>query len=64
MAPEPGAVFDALTMEAAEVTATDDPAADRTVDAVVQPGLLVAERSVRPARVVVRRHRSGATTQN
>ncbi|MCP9623977.1 nucleotide exchange factor GrpE [Nocardia otitidiscaviarum] len=64
VAPEPGAVFDALTMEAAEVTATDDPAADRTVDAVVQPGLLVAERSVRPARVVVRRHRSGATTQN
>lgn len=53
--PATGAVFDALTMEAADVSKTDDPEADRTVDAVVTAGLLVGERSVRAARVVVRR---------
>ncbi|MCU1640260.1 MAG: grpE [Nocardia sp.] len=56
VSPAPGGAFDALTMEAADVTATADPAADRTVDAVIEPGLTVADRSVRPARVIVRRH--------
>ncbi|MFI6867016.1 nucleotide exchange factor GrpE [Nocardia sp. NPDC050406] len=56
--PAPGTAFDALTMEAADVRATDDPEADRTVDSVVTPGLLIGERSVRPAKVVVRRHRA------
>ncbi|MFI1917177.1 nucleotide exchange factor GrpE [Nocardia sp. NPDC020380] len=52
-----GAAFDALTMEAAELTDTDDPAADRTVESVIQPGLTIGERSIRPAKVVVRRYR-------
>ncbi|WP_245720516.1 nucleotide exchange factor GrpE [Nocardia uniformis] len=56
--PTPGAVFDALTMEAADVCETADPEADRTVDTVITPGLLVGERSVRAARVVVRRFRA------
>ncbi|MFC9896202.1 nucleotide exchange factor GrpE [Nocardia sp. NPDC127579] len=56
--PRPGDAFDSLTMEATDVLDTGDAAADRTIDAVVQPGLTVAGRSVRPAGVVVRRHRS------
>ncbi|WP_327144940.1 nucleotide exchange factor GrpE [Nocardia sp. NBC_01327] len=59
VSPAPGSAFDALTMEAADITATADPAADRTVDAVVEAGLTVADRSVRAARVVVRRHLPG-----
>ncbi|MFI9510149.1 nucleotide exchange factor GrpE [Nocardia sp. NPDC052566] len=55
--PSPNTPFDSLTMEAAEVTSTPDPAADRTIAETLQPGLTVAGRSVRPARVVVRRHR-------
>lgn len=57
VSPVAGAGFDALTMEAADVTATADPEADRTVDSVLQPGLTIADRSVRPARVIVRRHK-------
>ncbi|SHF75959.1 molecular chaperone GrpE [Jatrophihabitans endophyticus] len=51
--------FDAATMEAAEVVATGDRRLDRTVDSVREPGLSLPAtgRSVRPARVVVRRHR-------
>ncbi|MBH0775221.1 nucleotide exchange factor GrpE [Nocardia bovistercoris] len=49
--------FDSLTMEAADVVDTEDPAFDRTVASVIQPGLSVPGRSIRPARVVVRRHR-------
>ncbi|WP_067848922.1 nucleotide exchange factor GrpE [Nocardia lijiangensis] len=56
--PRPDDPFDSLTMEAADVTATADPDADRTVEALVQPGLTVAGRSVRPAGVVVRRFRA------
>jgi molecular chaperone GrpE len=56
--PSPGVAFDPASMEAAEVVATDDPALDRTVHAVLEPGLWLidAGRSVRPARVVVQRH--------
>lgn len=56
--PSPGAAFDAACMEAAEVVATDDEQLDRTVDTLLEPGLSLAEagRSVRAARVVVRRH--------
>ncbi|WP_067702867.1 hypothetical protein [Nocardia jejuensis] len=56
---EPAAdlTFDAVTMEAADIVTTADPDLDRTVESIVTPGLIVAERSVRPARVVVRRHR-------
>jgi molecular chaperone GrpE len=53
VAPAPGAAFDARTMEAAEVTRTADPARDRTVAAVLEPGLSVGPRSIRPARVAV-----------
>lgn len=56
--PRPDDPFDSLTMEAADVTTTADPDADRTVEALVQPGLTVAGRSVRPAGVVVRRFRA------
>ncbi|MET8774997.1 nucleotide exchange factor GrpE [Nocardia sp. NPDC004654] len=56
--PRPDDPFDSLTMEAADVTATTDPDADRTVDGLVHPGLTVAGRSVRPAGVVVRRYRA------
>ncbi|MFQ6398212.1 nucleotide exchange factor GrpE [Nocardia sp. KC 131] len=56
VAPRPDAPFDALTMEAADVAKTDDPAADRTIDSLVQPGLIVSGRSLRPATVVVRRY--------
>ncbi|WP_084534475.1 nucleotide exchange factor GrpE [Nocardia yamanashiensis] len=55
--PKPGAPFDALTMEAADVLPTGESDLDRTVHSVVQPGLTVAGRSVRPAKVVVHRHR-------
>jgi molecular chaperone GrpE len=57
--PAPGTEFDAATMEAAELVPTPDAADDRTVATVVEPGLVLTGlgRSVRPARVVVRRHR-------
>ncbi|WP_330179232.1 nucleotide exchange factor GrpE [Nocardia sp. NBC_01503] len=55
--PTPDVAFDALTMEAADTRATADPAADRTVAEVLQPGLTIADRSVRPAKVIVRRYR-------
>ena len=54
--PRPDDAFDSLTMEAADVAKTDDPALDRTVESVVQTGLTISGRSVRPAGVVVRRH--------
>ncbi|UMG91968.1 nucleotide exchange factor GrpE [Nocardioides sp. TF02-7] len=61
VAPAPGEPFDATRMEAAEVVATDDPAADRTVASVLEAGLWLTEagRSVRPARVAVHRHSGG-----
>lgn len=58
VAPGVGEPFSAATMEATEVVATDDPAADRTIAAVLTPGLLAAGRSVRPARVAVLRVRT------
>ncbi len=39
------------------MVATDDAALDRTVAALLEPGLEVGGRSVRPARVAVHRHR-------
>lgn len=57
VSPAPGAAFDGAHMEAAEVVATDDPAQDRTVAALLEPGLDAAGRSVRPARVAVHRAR-------
>ncbi|MEV6275984.1 nucleotide exchange factor GrpE [Nocardia sp. NPDC051832] len=56
--PRPDEPFDPLTMEATDVAATADPAADRTIDALIQPGLSVSGRSIRPASVIVRRHRT------
>jgi molecular chaperone GrpE len=53
VSPAPGEPFTGATMEAAETVPVDDPALDRTVSAVLEPGLLVAGRSVRPARVAV-----------
>jgi len=53
VAPAPGAAFDGRTMEAAEVTPTADPARDRTVAALLEPGLSVGPRSIRPAQVAV-----------
>ncbi|ODU19272.1 MAG: nucleotide exchange factor GrpE [Pseudonocardia sp. SCN 73-27] len=55
--PRPGDVFDAATMDAAEITTTDDAALDRTVAATLADGLRTGERCVRPARVQV--HRAG-----
>ncbi|MET7774026.1 nucleotide exchange factor GrpE [Nocardia sp. NPDC005366] len=57
VAPGVGDAFDALTMEAADVVRTDVPDADRTVASLIQPGLSIPGRSVRPARVVVRQYR-------
>ncbi|WP_280500041.1 hypothetical protein [Nocardia farcinica] len=42
-------------MQPTPAVAAPDPAADRTVEALLSPGLLVEDRSVRPAAVVVRR---------
>jgi len=53
VAPAVGAAFDARTMEAAEISPTADPAEDRTVAALLEPGLSVGPRSIRPARVAV-----------
>ncbi|WP_405491963.1 nucleotide exchange factor GrpE [Nocardia sp. NBC_00511] len=58
-----GTDFDPATMEAAELADTDDPASDRTVESVIQPGLTIGDRSIRPAKVVVRRYR-GAPAEN
>lgn len=54
---DPGDAFRGTQMEAAEVVATDDPAQDRTVARLLEPGLDAAGRSVRPARVAVFRAR-------
>ena len=53
VAPAIGAAFDGRTMEAAQVTPTADAASDRTVAALLEPGLSVGPRSIRPARVAV-----------
>jgi molecular chaperone GrpE len=58
VAPPVGEPFSGTTMEAVEVVATADPALDRTVAALREPGLLAGGRSVRPARVAVHRHRA------
>ena len=57
LAPAPGEPFDGATMEAAEVVAAPDPAADRTVATLLAPGLAAGGRCVRPARVAVHRAR-------
>lgn len=61
VAPVPDSAFDARTMEATDVVTAEDAAADRTVAALLAPGLRVGDRSVRPASVVVRRYRPAAT---
>lgn len=53
VAPVPGTDFDARTMEAVEVRPAADVSADRTVAELLRPGLTAAERSIRPAAVVV-----------
>jgi molecular chaperone GrpE len=58
--PVVGDAFDPRTMEAVEVTPTADPAVDRTVAALLEPGLSVGPRSVRPARVAVHKLTPGA----
>lgn len=58
--PAVGDAFDAAVMEAADVVDAVDESEDRTVAEVLAPGLSVPGRSVRPARVVVRRFRGGA----
>jgi molecular chaperone GrpE len=58
--PAIGDAFDARAMEAVEITPTVDPAADRTVAALLEPGLSVGPRSVRPARVAVHKLTPGA----
>ena len=58
VAPAAGEPFSGTTMEATEVVATDDPAADRTVAELLAPGLPAGGRSVRPSRVKVWRHRA------
>ncbi|MBW0116305.1 hypothetical protein [Pseudonocardia abyssalis] len=55
--PAPGDAFRGTQMEAAELVPTDDPAQDRTVARLLEPGLDAAGRSVRPARVAVFRTR-------
>lgn len=55
VAPVPGDPFDGARMEAAEIVTTADADADRTVAAVLEQGLQVGPRSVRPARVAVHR---------
>ncbi|MEU0544185.1 nucleotide exchange factor GrpE [Nocardia sp. NPDC005978] len=55
--PASGTAFDALTMEAMDVTAAVTATEDRTVAAVIEPGLAVADRLLRTAKVVVRRYR-------
>lgn len=55
ISPGVGADFDPRTMEAAEVRAATDEAEIRQVVELLRPGLLVAERAVRPALVVVYR---------
>jgi molecular chaperone GrpE len=62
VSPRPGHPFSAATMEAAEVVATGDAVLDRTVADLLEPGLEVDGRSVRPARVAVHRHRPPETT--
>ncbi|WP_067827568.1 nucleotide exchange factor GrpE [Nocardia inohanensis] len=56
-----GAPFDPETMQAVELSDTDDPEADRTVGSVIQPGLTVGALSLRPAKVVIRRYRRPMT---
>lgn len=56
--PRQGHPFSPATMEAVEVVATDDVALDRTVAALLEPGLEADGRSVRPARVAVHRLRA------
>ncbi len=57
VAPGAGEPFSAARMEAVGVVPTDDAGRDRTVAELLTPGLAVGDRSVRPARVTVYRHR-------
>jgi molecular chaperone GrpE len=55
VAPAAGDEFAASTMEAAEIVPAADPALDRTVAKLLEPGLRAGGRSIRPARVAVHR---------
>jgi molecular chaperone GrpE len=48
-----GDAFSGTWMEVAQIVAAQDPAQDRTVAGLMEPGLAVGGRSVRPARVAV-----------
>jgi molecular chaperone GrpE len=52
-----GEPFSGSEMEAVQVLPAPEPELDRTIAELVEPGLRVGGRSVRPARVVVHRHR-------
>jgi molecular chaperone GrpE len=54
--PRPGHPFSAATMEAAEEVPCAEAALDRTVAALVAPGLEADGRTVRPAKVTVHRY--------
>ena len=56
VAPRPGHPFSTATMEAAEEVACADAALDRTVAALLAPGLEADGRTVRLARVTVNRY--------
>lgn len=56
VAPRPGHPFSTATMEATQEVACADAALDRTVAALLAPGLEADGRTVRPARVVVNRY--------
>jgi molecular chaperone GrpE len=55
--PQVGEPFSGTSMEAVQVLAAAEPQLDRTVAELLEPGLQVGGRSVRPARVAVHRHR-------
>lgn len=56
--PVAGEPFSGSSMEVADVRPAADAGLDRTVAELLEPGLRVGTRSVRPARVAVHRHRS------
>jgi molecular chaperone GrpE len=60
--PRAGHPFSAATMEAAEEVACTDTSLDRTVAALLSPGLEAEGRTVRPARVAVHRYATQPAT--
>ena len=54
--PRPGHPFSSATMEAAEEVSCTDASLDRTVAALIAPGLEAEGRTLRPAKVAVNRY--------